>query len=640
MKNKFVCIHGHFYQPPRENPWTEEVETEESAAPDHDWNQRIFRECYRANLESPVHLPGGLAPKLINNYEHISFNFGPTLLSWMERRHPGAYARLLTSDSTSRAVRGGHGNALAQAFNHAILPLAPRRDKLTQIRWGVADFQARFGRAPEGLWLPETAVDEETLECLIAEGLRFAILAPRQSAQQESLKKRPAVWQSRESSGKSISLFFYDDAVSRGIAFEGLLHDGEAFARRIEDSFAPNDEPEVLVVATDGESYGHHHRFGNMALSFAIDRFLSGRSGIKLVNPGQYLDLFPTRDSAEIRTRTSWSCVHGIGRWKEDCGCNSGAHPDWRQRWRAPLRQALDELASALDGAYEEKARSFFADPWKARDAYVARLLAKDFAPNEFLEKWLRTSIHKLASTDGGRSESEALLWCELQRNRLLMFTSCGWFFDDIGGIEAVQILKYAGRALDLAQRLGVSPKIEADFLKRLERAASNDPKMGDGAKIYRERILPLRVTPRRAVAHFALADHLDGAIAPYPVFETRLGPTWRSALPSSAGQGRLSVRRVHVRDRLTLETFESVAAVWQLGERVECRLRAVDKRPDSALIEQADAAHRADDGESVRRWLDSEFETDVFGLDALFADDHRRALERLGREKATTKTW
>ncbi|HKY08926.1 MAG TPA: glycoside hydrolase, partial [Candidatus Binatia bacterium] len=352
--NRYICIHGHFYQPPRENPWLEAIELQDSAAPYHDWNERISRECYAPNAVSRILDDKGFIVKLVNNYSKISFNFGPTLLSWLETEAAETYAAILAADRQSRQKFSGHGSALAQVYNHVIMPLANSRDRITQILWGIRDFERRFARAPEGMWLPETAVDLETLELLARFGIRFVILAPHQAArvrrsgeaawrEVKSAQIDPTMpYRQQLSSGRSVAIFFYDGPIARAVAFEGLLSQGDRFIDRLTGAFDPaRDRPQVVHIATDGESYGHHHRFGDMALAYVLEQ-IESRGLARLTNYGEYLEAHPPSHEVEIVDQSSWSCAHGIGRWWSDCGCNSGGHPGWNQQWRTPLRNALD----------------------------------------------------------------------------------------------------------------------------------------------------------------------------------------------------------------------------------------------------------------------------------------------------------
>jgi alpha-amylase/alpha-mannosidase (GH57 family) len=495
-----LIIHGHFYQPPRENPWTGIVEVEPSAAPFHDWNERIHSECYQPNACAHITDRQTGANKIVNNYANISFNFGPTLASWLEQNHPDTYTRIVVADRESALKRAGHGNAIAQAYGHAILPLCNERDRQTQIRWGIADFRERFGRDPEAMWLPETACNDDVLAALIDQGMRFVILAPNQVARIRSIggnEWRAANEQNidtsvayrysqRDGSGRSIAVFFYDGPTSRAIAFENLLRSSHDLV----DRFAQTAHDRELVnIATDGETYGHHFKFGDICLAYALEVEAPAR-GFQITNYGEYLDRCPPTFDVEINNGpggegTSWSCLHGVGRWIRDCGCHTGGEPGWNQRWRVPLRQALDFLRDENADHFEATRGNLFLDPWEARDASIALVLDQFQSREEFLRhhagRWLTTD-----------EQWRALAYLELQRMLLLMYTSCGWFFNDISGIETIQILKYAGRAIDLMEQLGL-PSVHDRFLLTLTEAKSNVPALGSGADIFRQLVEPLK---------------------------------------------------------------------------------------------------------------------------------------------------
>src|SRR3990170_4386899 len=385
VSNRYVCIHGHFYQPPRENPWLEAIDVQDSAYPYHDWNERITAECYATNARSRILDEAGRIARIVNNYERISFNVGPTLLAWLEGNAPGVYAAILDADRRSIPRFDGHGSAIAQAYNHVILPLANSRDRRTQIAWGIADFRRRFGRDPEGMWLPETAVDLESLDLLASAGLAFTILAPHQLGRVRPLGEPD--WRDGAGgidttmpyrvslpSGRTIAVFAYNGAAARAVAFERLLENGEQFARRLLGEFIDRPGPQLVHIATDGETYGHHHRFGEMALAYALDR-IEHSADAELITYGAYLAAHPPTHEAEIVERTSWSCANGVDRWWTDCGDNSGAHPGWTQAWRTPLRAALDRLRDALAEPFAHAAGTLLRDPWAARDDYVHVIL-------------------------------------------------------------------------------------------------------------------------------------------------------------------------------------------------------------------------------------------------------------------------
>jgi len=491
-----LIIHGHFYQPPRENPWTGVVEAQPSAAPFHDWNERVHSECYGPNGSVLLTDPQTANALTINNYANISFNFGPTLLSWLEQNHPQTYQRILEADHES-GRRFGHGNAIAQAYGHAILPLCNERDLRTQIRWGLADFRHRFGREAEAMWLPETAVNDRVMNALIEEGLRYVILAPHQAsryrtisddgyeATEHTLKTSvPYNYFHPDGSNRPIAVFFYDGPTSRAIAFENLLRS----SRELVGRFAAVSKGEMVNVATDGETYGHHFKFGDLCLAHAV-RFEAPEHTFEITNYGAYLEEHSPTFAVEISNGTdgqgtSWSCPHGVARWTRDCGCQTGGESGWNQRWRAPLRAALDLLRDENASHFDATRGVLFAYPWLARDESIALILNPAGSREQFLfehaGRWLSPG-----------DQWRALVYLELQRMLLLMYTSCGWFFNDISGIETIQVLRYAGRAIDLMAELGLPP-LRDQFLEILSQAQSNRPEVGSGADIYRNSVEPL----------------------------------------------------------------------------------------------------------------------------------------------------
>ncbi len=516
-KNSFLCIHGHFYQPPRENPWLDTVLCEPSAAPYHDWNQRIARECYGPNAAARISDGEGGIFSLVNNYEYMSFNFGPTLLTWLSRNDPWVYERILEADRKSVERYHGHGNAIAQVYNHIIMPLASRRDKRTQIVWGIQDFKYRFGRMPEGMWLAETAVDNETLSLMAEEGIRFTILSPDQAeAVRPFVSKTRRPWKATNAGlldttipyrvfpdgGRDnfIDVFFYNGPVSHGVAYEKLLASGERFLTSIKDA-ANNGRvgPRLITVATDGESYGHHSKFGEMALAWLFKSLGESPQGITVMNPGAFLERFPPEWEAKVREKSSWSCAHGVERWRSDCGCNVTATPGWNQTWRTPLRDGLERLSSSFSEIFEKTGRLFFRDPWNARDDYIRLWIDPSVETrSSFMEKHLRPGADEGAVGD-------AMRLLESQRMGLFMFTSCGWFFDDISGLEAVQIMLYAARGIDLVGEW-TEENLETRLKEDLSRADSNIPGAGTGADIYEKSIGRARMAPPRLAAHVVCA--------------------------------------------------------------------------------------------------------------------------------------
>ncbi len=573
MSDKYLIIHGHFYQPPRENPWMLAIEPQESAAPYDDWNIRINRECYAPNAFSRLLDGEGRIKRLVNNYQYLSFNFGPTLLSWLASNDPDAYARLLSADRTAAARMGGHGPALAQVYNHIIMPLANDRDKITEVRWGIADFKARFGREPEGMWLAETAVDLKTLEILSREGIKFTVLSQTQAEKTRPLPAKAAKKTRSKKSGETpwldvsggridprepyrvfwgrgakdyIDVFFYDGPVSRAIAFENLLFDGPTFLRRIEEAFgepAADGGPRLVNLATDGESYGHHFAHGDMALAWLFNH-LKENSGIIISNYGHYLSLFPPRKEAVIYENSSWSCAHGVERWRSDCGCNTGGGGGrWNQKWRTPLRNGLRRLGDHLAEIFESEAGRFLKNPWEARDDYVKILLADygDEAKADFLRKHAPPDFDPKNSAD---------LWrlMESQLMSLYMFTSCGWFFDDISGLEPVRNLTYALRAIELAQNFTRADLAEG-FLKYLAQITPNAPEFAGGLDIWRRLVLPNSLNGRSLAAHWAASIILNAPrVADFPVPAFKSGPLIRlegGNLEVAAGLVELFDRRL-----------------------------------------------------------------------------------------------
>jgi len=515
--NKFICVHGHFYQPPRENPWLEAITYQESAHPFHDWNDRINAECYAPNSRARILDEKGFITGMHNNYSQISFDFGPTLLSWMENHAPDTYQAILEADQISLKKFSGHGSAMAQCYSHMIMPLANTRDKYTQVYWGVRDFELRFKRLPEGMWLPETAVDLETLEIMADLGIRFTILAPHQASQlgiyrgRSGRKEALDIYQPyrvRLAGGKSICVFFYNGPLSQELAFKDILQDGKYLAEKLLQ-VNEADKPRLLSIATDGETYGHHHKFGDMALAFAL-QCIENNSDARLTNFPEYLEKFPPQREIGIKEKTSWSCEHGVGRWSSDCGCQTGGRPEWDQKWRAPLRRALDWVQDKADYIFMEIGREIFKDPWLARNAYID-VHGNRSGLDDFLTEH---SQHKLNDSE----KIVMLKLLEMQRNSMFMYTSCGWFFNDVSGIETEQILLYAGKAIQYAEELA-GDRIEPRFLELLEMAESNLLDRGNGALVYKGVMERDQMDFSAICAHYALDslfDLLEGEVSLY----------------------------------------------------------------------------------------------------------------------------
>ena len=631
MRTRFICIHGHFYQPPRENPWLEAVETQASAHPYHDWNERITAECYAPNAASRILDSRDRITKIVNNYASISFNFGPTLLSWLEQREPETYAAIVDADRMSRERFTGHGNALAQAYNHMILPLANARDKATQVRWGVRDFEARFARKPEGMWLPETAVDIDSLEALADEGVTFTILEPGQAARWREIGAKewvhdridPTVaYRCPLPSGRSIDIFFYDGPISRAVAFERLLARGENFAARLLGAFNDARTHEQLVnIATDGETYGHHHRFGDMALAYALD-YINERKLVRVANYGQFLEDNPPAREVEIIERTAWSCSHGVGRWERDCGCNSGGGAGWNQQWREPLRRALDWLRDECIAIYESIGPRHLRDPWAARDAYIDVILdRRDENVDAFLAEH--------ASEGDNANQTAILELLEMQRNSMLMYTSCGWFFDDVSGIETVQVLQYAGRVIQLAEKLS-GRSLELDFLNRIARAQSNLPSHGDARQIYDHQVRATRLDIRRVASHYAVASLFDNFSHEDLVYCYRVRQEDFDIY--RAGRAKMALGWITISSLITRETASYEFAVIHLGEtELTGGVRAATTAEHfDAMKRDLSEDMRVNGISSVIRVLDEYFADPLLSSRALFRDEQRRILNLL----------
>jgi len=652
-KNRYLVIHGHFYQPPRENPWIESVETQDSAAPYHDWNERITAECYGRNGASRIVNTQNRILRIVNNYAQMSFNFGPTLLSWLAEHAELTYRSILHADRLSAQRFSGHGSAMAQVYNHIIMPLASRRDKELQVRWGIADFENRFSRKPEGMWLAETAVDTESLEVLAENGIGFTVLAPHQCAAVRCMAtaspaKKPledAGWQLTENatvdprrpylvrlpSGRSIAVFFYDGPRSRAIAFEHLLNSGEGYALRMAGGFssAAPTEPELVHVATDGESYGHHHRFGEMGLSYAL-QYIEAEELATVTNYGEYLHRFPPQWEARIAEATSWSCEHGVERWRSNCGCNGGKE-GWNQRWRAPLRGALDELRDSLAPLVAALGATLFKD-WKgATDRYIAVILDSEAAGNFLLAEQSRP----LSKAE----QVQALKLLELLRHAQLMYTSCAWFFDDISGIETVQVIAYAARALELASMLfgpeglalglALGSALEQPFLARLGEAQSNVTEEGTGADIYRKHVLPLKVGLQQVGVHYAISSVFQSYPEHARVFAFDVHACGQQTQHS--GRGSLVSGQADIRSRLTHERERLFYAVLHFGDQ---NLAAGVKRFDDGdrnsyerFAADARQAMLSADLPAVIRLFDREFGGNTCTIRSLFTDEQRRVM-------------
>ncbi len=631
---KYICIHGHFYQPPRENAWLEVIEVQDSAHPYHDWNERITAECYAPNTASRILNEKGVIKNIINNYSRISFNYGPTLLSWLETSDPDTYRAIIEADRESVKYFNGHGSAIAQVYNHIILPLANQRDKETQIIWGIRDFEHRFSRKPEGMWLAETAVDTDSLELLAKHNIKFTILAPRQakairkvgddawtSVNTESVDtKRPYVC--NLPSGKSITLYFYDGSIAQGVAFDGLLNDGRKFADHLLDKFDKrSDETQLVHIATDGETYGHHHKHGEMALAYCLD-YIERHKHSNLTNYAEFTAKFPAKYEAQIHESSSWSCVHGIERWRSNCGCNSGGNP-WHQRWRAPLRETLDWLRDELITIFEKQAVGLLRDPWKARDEYINVIIDRN---DNTIRKFL--SEHCLKSVE----QNHVLRLMEVQRNALLMYTSCGWFFDEISGIETTQIMQYACRAMQLVSQVSDS-NLEEEFMTRLESAPSNVAALENGNQVYQKYVLPSKTNLQRVGMHYAVASIFEEDPESFPVFNyTTQNEVF---VRKEAGQQKLVLGVTKVRSNVTRSEKKFAFAVIYMGQHNIIGNISLDMESERFASMQVRMTTAFDEGRlgDVIGLMQTYFGPEKYTIWQLFQDEKRKVFNLITQQ-------
>jgi alpha-amylase/alpha-mannosidase (GH57 family) len=657
--DRFICIHGHFYQPPRENPWIEEVEVEDSAYPYHDWNARITAECYAPNTASRILDSNKKIIDIVNNYAAISFDFGPTLLMWLERSNPEVYAAILEADRESQKKFSGHGSAIAQAYNHLIMPLANQRDKRTQVIWGIRDFSHRFGRMPEGMWLPETAVDNETLEIMAGQGILFTILSPSQAARVKKTGESGWTDTSRETldcslpytcrlpGGKSIVIFFYDDGLAQELAFGSLLNNGDEFAGRMMRAFSRYPESALVSVASDGETYGHHHRFADMALAYAIYQ-ITEKEPVAITIFGEYLASHPPTHEVEIHENSSWSCPHGIERWRSDCGCctrgtvilDTDLHPPepvrvkitpdprlsctvaWHQEWRNVLRTAMDQLRDELMPVFETRMGSLVTDPCAARDDYITVILDRSKASRE---RFLLKHASRILSDD---EKSLVLKLLEMQRYAMLMYTSCGWFFDDISGIETLQVMTYSCRAIQIAKEIS-GTDYEPLFISSLLEAKSNTPEQADGATIYRNYVRQSMIDPTRMIFNYAIITLITGTAPPVIMHYTKTAKILETA---ESGETRMMTGTVSLRSEITGDektfefavfrrsTYEFMGGVREYRDddqysRMRNRLRFALKDPETLQLIST---------------MEKEFGTATYSLWHLFKDAQREILFRL----------
>ncbi|MBI1977707.1 MAG: DUF3536 domain-containing protein, partial [Candidatus Omnitrophica bacterium] len=650
-----LSIHGHFYQPPRENPWIEDIEIQASARPYHDWNERIYHECYLPNTRARILDEKGRITDIVNNFEKISFNVGPTLFSWIESKHPDVYRDIVKSDETSRAKHKGHGNAIAQVYNHMIMPLATREDKVTQVRWGIEEFRHRFNRDPEGMWLPETACDEETLDVLIEYGVKFTILSPFQAQAVRSLghvmaPNERAHWEDvshgtintkmpyrcfiGKGSEKHIDLFFYDGPVARDLAFGSLAFEAHLFADSLEGARNTNSlDAELVHVATDGETFGHHKAFGERALAYLL-HVEAEKRGFRIMNYGEFLESHPPKYEVQIQKGIdgdgmSWSCAHGIRRWKEHCGCRTGGPAEWNQHWRKPLRRSLDWLRDELREIYETHASRYLKDVWEARSDYIKVIL--DRSEKSRWDFFARHAKRELSTSE--------VITCyhllEMERHAMLMYTSCGWFFTELSGIETVQILQYASRALRLARGI-TQESLEEKFVELLSDAKSNVPEFKDGRGVYEALVKPAAVSMRRIVSHYAIGSIFDGYYPDQeelPIYCFKLHILHHQK--ESAGNVTLNFGIVRVTSEVTLEENEYVFIALQVGlYDFRCSVKPFSEPAALARIERElfDELHSAHVVELMRK-IDRHFGHNYFALKDLLLTDRMKIISILTRE-------
>ncbi len=580
-KEVCICLHGHFYQPPRENPWIEEIEQQDSAAPFHDWNERIHYECYHPNSRARALDAKGKIVEIVNNFERTSFNFGPTLLSWLEAKHADTYQSLLHADHASCEAHRGHGNAIAQVYNHMIMPLANLRDKKTQVRWGIEDFRSRFGRFPESIWLSETACNEETLEVLVSERMKYLILSPHQARAVRPLEggawqdvtggridpKEPYRYFLKNNPSLYIDIFFYDGPISKAVGFDNLLFEAKHFMKRLESAVVDHERSQLIHIATDGETYGHHKAYGDRVLAY-LTYVEIPRHGYRLVNYGEYLEENPPRQEVRLiegenNEGTSWSCAHGVARWKDHCGCRGDGPASWTQHWRKPLRWALDWLRDELAQIYEKEGAKYLRDVWAARDDYIHVVLKRNPAT-------LREFFDRQALREFSKEEvTTCLKLLEMQRNLMLMYTSCGWFFSELSGIETVQILQYASRAIHLGREVS-GMNLERDFLEHLALAKSNIESIKDGQGVYEKYVKPAVATLHHIVSYYAIGSIFENFYASDP--KTDLVKIFNFDLhilhqrKEFFGTVTMNFGRVRVISQTTLEEQELVFVVIQIG--------------------------------------------------------------------------
>jgi alpha-amylase/alpha-mannosidase (GH57 family) len=641
-QDKFLTIHGHFYQPPRENPWLEAIELQDSALPFHDWNERICKECYNPNSVSRIVDNRNRILDIVNNYSYMSFNFGPTLLSWLEIFAPLTYERIIKADIDSVSEHNGHGNAMAQVYNHIIMPLANHHDKETQVIWGIKDFESRFGRKPEGIWLAETAVDDETLRVLVDNGIKFTVLSPYQALKMKKISSKE--WQDvswgnidparsykytiKSDPTKSIDLFFYDGAISRSVAFDELLTDGNKFTKRLKDGVSElRDYPQLVNIATDGESYGHHTKFGDMALSYVL-KIKAEDEGFKITNYAEYLDKYRSDYEVDIKQASSWSCFHGVGRWKEDCGCSTGGHPGWNQKWREPLRNALDYLRDELAKIFETEGQKYFnKNTWDVRNEYINVILNRNYTNiKNFKKEHFNPDLTE-------EQEVLGLELLEIQRQALLMYTSCGWFFSEISGIETVQIMKYAARAMQLAARFS-NENFENKFLEILSKAKSNISEFGTGKDIYERFVKPSVVTPKQLACLWAITSLYQDFEEEEDVYcYTIKRFDYQKA---QKGNSKFIIGNIEIRSKVTLAKTNLTFALMQYtGGDFHCAIKPFSNNEEYQQLKTSLLkTFMLSPITEIIRALDESFGKEYFTLKDIFIEERKKILQILLKDQ------
>lgn len=638
----YLTIHGHFYQPPRENPWLDYIEEQESASPFANWNARIDHECYTPNSVARITDQTGKILDIVNNYSLLSFNFGPTLISWIEEHSPVTYKRILKADKESQKTFSGHGSAIAQVYNHIIMPHANYQDKYTQAFWGIKDFEYRFERKTEGIWLSETAVCYETLEVLIDLGIKYTILSPYQADKAKYTEELgwqdvsrgnidPArayrCYPDQKNKKRYIDLFFYDGSISKSVAFEGVLYNGDKLADRIKDGIVKDrNYPQLVHISTDGESYGHHKPFGDMSLAYALKARLL-KEDLKLTNYGEYLEKYPPTAEVRIKEHTSWSCAHGTGRWKEDCGCSTGGQPGWNQKWRKPLRKSLDWLNNELSLIYQKEAQRYFENVWDARNNYIDVLINRTSAnTNKYFDEY---SIRKLSDAE----KENALKLLEMQKNAMFMFTSCGWFFTELSGIETVQILKYAARAMQLAASFSQS-NLEEEFLDRLSEAKSNIKEFGNGRDIYKKFVKPSVVSRKQIVSHWAISSLFRDAEDFSNLYCYKIHK--HDYIRTSKGSSTITIGRIELTSKLTRETSDMIFGLLHFGEEnFHCVVRGFAGSVEYNRIKE-DLINKFNNAPltEVIRGLDEHFGKEYKTLKDMFFDEKRKIARELIKDR------